>query len=131
MPKLTDENGIIWDIRTTLVTVDPGNPDASWFAAVDDASPRDYSGNKFPLQDSDTFGPPGADPKITWPANGNPVIRGKGNEDDAAATIKLFATRNKGRTDVIALRVSARGDDVGLAILIIAAIIILADKKRR
>ncbi len=132
MPKFTDENGITWDIRTTVVKVNNVANDASWFAAVDDASDREYSGSgHVAMVDAETFGPPGTDPTITWPLGGNPIIRGKGNEDDAAATLKMFAQRNKGRTDTIALRVKSKGESSMLALVIIAAVILLADKKRR
>lgn len=134
MSKFTDDNGITWDIRSTTVRVDDKQTDASWFAAVDDSSEREYTGaGHVAMSDADTFGPPGTEPKITWPSGGNPILRGKGNDDDATATIRMFAQRNRGRTDIITLRVrsSPAQSESLLALLVIAAVVWLSDKRRR
>jgi hypothetical protein len=129
MPKQTDENGITWDIKTTIVQVGTKPPEASWFAAVDDDSPRAYTGNQFPIDDEETFAPSGTDARLTWPAQGNPILRGKGNVDDATATIKLFAARSK---NAISLRVRESGGGGGLFLaLIIVGLILTEGKKRR
>jgi len=88
MPTFEDANGVTWLIRTTSTQVNTGTPTEKFVAAIDDGSARDYSGNQFPLDDEDTF-PAGV--KITWPANGNPILRGPGNGE---AAIKAFAGRD-------------------------------------
>jgi hypothetical protein len=89
--KFTDENKATWDIKTTEVQVDNKPAKGSYVATVDaDDTELDYSGNQFPQQDQDTF-PAGT--KITWPANGNPMLRGNGGEKEALAAIRSFASR--------------------------------------
>lgn len=131
MGKLTDENGVKWDIRTTSVTVGPDPAKNSYFAAIDDSSERDYSGNQFPLDDDDTF-PTGT--KITWPAGGNPILRGAGSDDAAITAVRAFAARQKqAGLRNIALRVTATrpAESSGLVIIVaLIALLLLADNKR-
>ena len=131
MGKLTDENGVKWDIRTTSVTVGPDQAKNSYFAAIDDSSERDYSGNQFPLDDDDTF-PTGT--KITWPAGGNPILRGAGSDDAAITAVRAFAARQKqAGLRNIALRVTATrpAESSGLVIIVaLIALLLLADNKR-
>jgi hypothetical protein len=91
MPTFDDANGVTWLIRTTSTQINTGSPTTKFVAAVDDTSTRDYSGNQFPLSDEDTF-PAGT--VITWPANGNPILRGAG---DGEAAIKAFAARENSK----------------------------------
>lgn len=101
MPSFDDANGVTWDIRTTSVQVGTQTPAAKFVAAIADSSPRDYSNNQFSLDDEDTF-PDGV--KITWPAGGNPILRGPGNGE---AAIKSFASR---QARAIAIRVGGAAD---------------------
>lgn len=135
MPKFVDENGIRWDIKTTSVQVAKDTPTGTWFAGVDDASERDYSGNQFALDDEATFdGQGGQTTRITWPTGGNPILRGPGKEDASLASIRAFAARQKaGGMKNVALRASASppntpGESPLLALLAIAVIVYYADK---
>lgn len=141
MPKVTDENKVTWDIRTTNVAVDNNSPrTASWFAAVDDVTAVDYSGNQFPLKDEDfNFGNQVA--KLTWPGGGNPIIRGDGNVADATVAVKAFAQRQRvaaqqnPAADTRAIRVTASPDASSgggaFVLLILLAVVLLSDKKKR
>ena len=91
MAKFIDENKATWDVKTTSVQTDSNPSTDAYVATIDnDVTELDYSGNQFPLNDSDTF-PAGT--KITWPANGNPQLRGKGGEKEAVTAIRAFAAR--------------------------------------
>ena len=130
MGKLTDENNIKWDIRTTSVQTGSDPAKHSYFAAVDESSERDYSGNQFPLDDDETV-PTGT--RITWPAGGNPILRGTGDEESGIRAVRAFAARQKqAGLKNVALRVTASpsgGGDGMLAIAIVVGLIILADKR--
>lgn len=137
MAKFTDENGIKWDIRTTTVQVGPSTPKGTWFAAIDDATERDYSGNQFALNEDETFdGQGGQTTVITWPKDGNPILRGPGNEDAALASVRAFAARQKAAKLVnVALRVQSSPPNTGsgslLALLAIAVLVYYADQGKR
>lgn len=130
MPKFTDDNGITWDIRTSIVQVGKQDPAASWFAGVDDDSERAYTGNAFPIDDEETFSPPATEARLTWPAQGNPILRGKGNEDDATATIKLFAARQKAAVS-LRVRAASGGGNAGLFVIVVLAALLMTEGKRR
>lgn len=133
MAKFTDDNGITWDIKTTSTQVGNSPPGSVYFAGVDDSSKRDYTGNQFPQVDEDTF-PAGT--KISWPKDGNPILRGAGASDEALAAIKAFAARQKaaGLTNV-GIRVTSSPDAGSVMPLVLLAIVVwYADgggKKRR
>lgn len=101
MPTFEDANGVSWDIRTTSAQIGTQPPIERFTAAVREDSPRDYSANQFSLDDEETT-PAGT--FVTWPANGNPILRGRGTGEDA---IKSFASRNTTR---VALRVGGSAD---------------------
>jgi len=112
MARFTDDNGVTWDIKTTSTKIDNAPAVGVFFAGVADNSSADYSGNEFPLADEDTF-PAGT--KITWPALGNPILRGPGDGVDA---IKLFAARVKsGAIDKILKRRKGAGGGAGAVLL--------------
>lgn len=134
MGKLTDENGVKWDIRTTSVQAGGAPATHTWFAGIDDSSERDYSGNQFALNDEETFdGAGGTTTKITWPSNGNPILRGPGNDDAALTSVRAFAKRQKqAGLKTIALRVTGTPSSAGsvLPLLLLVAVVVLADGKR-
>lgn len=108
MAKFIDVNKATWDVRTTSVQTDNDPAKGSYVATIDnDVTELDYSGNQFALQDSDTL-PAGT--KITWPANGNPMLKGNGGEAQALAAIRAFAARlksgNLAKVAVIKVRAS-------------------------
>lgn len=136
MADFTDDNQVTWNIRTTSVRLDDKAPKSKWFAVVSDDSKKDYSGNQFPLDESETF--PGVETTITWPAGGNPFVQGQGGEAEALAFVKAFAAREGAKqppartiaTRAGSIRVTG-SSEATLAILIVAALVILSDKRRR
>lgn len=136
MGKFTDENGIKWDIRTTSVQAGNAAAKHTWFAAVDDTTERDYSGNQFALDDEETFdGAGGTTTRITWPKDGNPLLRGPGGDDAALASVRAFASRQKaGGLKNVALRVTGKppntpGEGGLLALVLLVAVVLIADKR--
>lgn len=134
--RVTDENKATWDIRTTSLEVNNSPKTASWFAAINDVTAVDYSGNQFPLKDED-FPFAGQVAKLTWPGGGNPILRGDGNVNDATTAIKEFAARqragaaNNPAQDTRAIRVTATPPSSAnslLPLLLLAIVVYYADK---
>jgi hypothetical protein len=133
MPKFTDENQVLWDIKTTTIQKGTDPTTSTWFAGIDDGATRDYSGNTF-NREFDTFDARGGqDNKVTWPASGNPILRGPGGNDDALAGIRRFAAQEKREgLKTIALRVTASPGTDGsfVPLLVILALVFLVDRRR-
>ena len=142
MPTLTDENGVVWEIRTTQVQVDNGPAKGSFFATPTvDEGINDYSGAGHRVADDEDIGI-GPDVRTTWPVGGNPIIRGPGAEGEAKAAIARFAFNDSlkaknGQLRALVIKgggvkVTATRDSGGLvALVIIIGLLLMDDKKKR
>lgn len=136
MPRFTDKNGVVWDIRTTVTTITPGKSSGSFFAVVADDSPRDYSAH---LVDSDfePLGHPGE--RTVHPAGGNPFLSGPGGEREAQVAANRLATLDAGKPQnqrdltikVTASAPTTAGSGSLVALLLVVAVIYFADGKGR
>lgn len=133
MATFEDKNQVKWEIRTTSVSVDDANPNTQFFANVAPDSLRDYSNFQFGLdEEKETLG--GREIVLSWPINGNPFIRGKGDEKVAESVIKSFAERERnGGNKTLTVKVSsspANSPSSPVPLLILVAFIYWADKRR-
>jgi len=115
-----DINQVHWTIRTTSARVGTDPASVTFVAGIRPDSQRDYSANEFPIDDEETFT---SGVRLTWPAGGNPILKGPG---DGIAAIKAFAeTQKKAGLRNVALKVSPSGGAVASAMpfLLLAAIV--------